>query len=146
MAQSLENVESALNSGLAFEKFCQWVDAQGGDAKALTDFSRFPAPKVSADILAGQSGYLYAMDAQRIGEASVLLGAGRLRKEDPVDPAAGIVLHQTAGGFVEKGQRLLTLYASRPAALDAARAMLSGAWQFAQTPPQPAPLIYNRIG
>lgn len=146
MAQSLENVESALNSGLAFEKFCQWVDAQGGDAKALTDFSRFPAPKVSADILAGQSGYLYAMDAQRIGEASMLLGAGRLRKEDPIDPAAGIVLHQTSGGFVEKGQRLLTLYASRPAALDAARAMLSGAWQFAQTPPQPAPLVYNRIG
>ncbi len=82
-----ERVRACLCDGLAFSKMQQWVQAQGGDAEALEDFSRLPQAEFELDVLAPQTGYLAHMDAERIGEASVLLGAGRAKKEIPLTPA-----------------------------------------------------------
>ena len=80
--------------------------AQGGDTRVLDDYSLFAKPAASYELLAEEDGYIVANDAEKIGSASVLLGAGRQKKGDPLDFAAGITLHKKRGGSVPTGERL----------------------------------------
>ena len=140
-----ERVRACLYDGSAFSKMQQWVKAQGGDAVALEDFSRLPQAKFELDVLAPQTGYLAHMDAERIGEASVFLGAGRAKKEDPIDPSAGIRLYYKTGEFVERGQPLCRLYTCQEDSLKPAQEDFLSALTFSDTPPEAQPLIYGII-
>ncbi len=84
--------------------------AQGGDTRVLDDYSLFEQPAARFELLAEQDGYIVANDAEKIGSASVLLGAGRQKKGDPLDFAAGITLHKKRGDYVQKGESLATFY------------------------------------
>ncbi len=84
--------------------------AQGGDIRVLDDYSLFASPPPATRLLAEQDGYIVANDAEKIGSASVLLGAGRQKKGDPLDFAAGIILHKKRGDYVHKGESLATFY------------------------------------
>lgn len=145
LEESMEKAQKALDSGMAFGAMKRWVSAQGGDDRALEDFSLLPQPGVSKDIRADQSGYVRHMDAQEIGEASVLLGAGREKKEDAIDYAAGIRLYKKTGDRVEKGELIATLYTGREAALPDAEQMVKSAYQWGETPPERQQLIYGVI-
>lgn len=145
LEESMEKAKNALGSGIAFEAMKRWVAAQGGDARALEDFSRLPQPNISKEVLAEQSGYVAHMDAQEIGEASVLLGAGREKKEDAIDYAAGIRLHKKTGDWVEKGEAIATLFTDRETSLSSAEQMVRSAYRWGQTPPERQQLIYGVI-
>ena len=86
-----------------------------------------------------------AMDAEQIGVASMLLGAGRDKKGDPIDPAAGICLHKKTGQPVEAGEPLCTLYTNRPETLEAAAAAYTAAITIGAQPPVEQPLIYDTV-
>ena len=85
------------------------------------------------------------MDAERTGEACVLLGAGRQTKEDVLDLGAGIILHKKAGDAVCKGDMVATLYASDQAKLENAKKHFESAVTYAENPPKMQPLIYKKI-
>jgi pyrimidine-nucleoside phosphorylase len=94
-------------------------------------------------MLADRSGILAAVDAEEIGLASVGLGAGRIRKGDPVDPAVGIVVHPKIGDRLEAGEPIGEVYArDRDAAAEAARRVLA-AMDLADGPVQPPPLVHT---
>ena len=102
--------EAVIADGSAFAKCKEMFAAQGGDTRVLDDYSLFEQPAASFELLAEQDGYIVANDAEKIGSASVLLGAGRQKKGDPLDFAAGITLHKKRGDYVKKGESLATFY------------------------------------
>ena len=138
--------ERALHDGTAFEKCCQMFAAQGGDTRVLRDPGLFAKARYSYDLtVRGEAGYITANDVEKIGSASVLLGAGRLKKGDAIDPAAGITLHKKLGDAVRPGDVLCTFYANDPALFAAAEQMYrSGLVVGAQKPADP-PLVYARV-
>lgn len=145
LAECRAMAQQAVASGAAFEKLKAMFAAQGGDTAVLDDPAQFAAAKYSRQILAGEGGYLYATNTEKIGNASVLLGAGRLTKEDSIDFAAGIVLHKKAGDKVAPGEALATFYAEDEAKFDAAEEMYRAALTFAQQAPQLPPLVLARV-
>ena len=111
-----ESAENALDSGKAYNKFCEWVTAQGGILK--DDFVSAP---IKEDIFAKKSGYISHMDAEKIGRASCELGAGRKKKDDIIDLSAGIMLTKKTGDYVEKGDVIATFHTSRKEYIAAAK-------------------------
>lgn len=108
--ESENAVKKAIASGAAFERLCAMVTAQGGDDSVLRDTSRLPRAKTVYPVAAPKSGCIYSMNTERIGMASVLLGAGRLTKNDTIDRSAGIVLARKTGDMVSKGETIAWLH------------------------------------
>jgi pyrimidine-nucleoside phosphorylase len=135
--------EVAITSGAAFDKFRVLVRAQGGDLSYVDIPEKFPRAKFVEVVKADQSGYLSRVHARIIGEASVALGAGRARKDDPVDHAVGFNIHHKVGQWVEVGEPLLTIYANNPARLAEAREGLRAAFAWSNKPVAALPLFYQ---
>lgn len=119
--------ESVLEDGSAYKKLMELVEAQGGNISYLEDTSRFPKASVEETLVAEKECYLGGMDAEKIGIASMQLGAGREKLGDTLDMAAGIYLHKKPGDFVRKGEPCITLYTNDETRLPAAKATLQKA-------------------
>ncbi len=134
-----------IENGEGLAKLHEMVEAQGGNSQALDDYSLFAQPKVSREVRATESGWVFAMDTERAGIASVALGAGRATKEDAIDPAAGIVLAAKTGTRLEKGDLMATLYAADEARLDEGERILRGAYELRDEEPAPIPHFFARV-
>ena len=145
LAECRKMAEEAVASGAAYEKLKQMFAAQGGDVSVLDDPDKFAKAKYSREIRADQSGWLYATNTEMIGNASVLLGAGRIKKEDTIDFAAGIVLHKKAGDRVEKGDLLATFYAEDEGKFASAEEMYRGALTLRDEKPVLPELVMARV-
>jgi len=132
--------QAALGNGTAKEKFEAMVAAQGGDLSQ-------PLPKASArrSVTASATGYVRRLDAHGVGIGAWRLGAGRSRKEDPVSEVAGIVCLKKEGDPVEEGEAVLELHAQDESRFAAAEEALKGAFEIAAEPPEPRPLIIEKI-
>ena len=132
---------AALADGRALDRYRAMIRAQGGDPDA-------PLPQAAhAELVtAAESGWLRRLDARGVGMAAWRLGAGRARKEDPVSPAAGVICLAKPGDRVERGQPLLELRGDTGSRFAAARDALAGAIEIGPRPPDPGPLILERIG
>jgi pyrimidine-nucleoside phosphorylase len=133
-----------LSDGRALQKFAEMIEAQGGDRRVCDDPGRLPQAPVQQPVPAPRDGVVSALDALEIGLVSKALGAGRDRKEDPIDVSVGIVLHRKVGDTVRAGDPLATVHAARSDQFDAARERLATAFQIggAAEPPR---LILARI-
>ena len=137
--------EEKLYSGEALEKFRALVQAQGGDLRCIDNPERLPQAPLVQDVRAPRTGYLHAINAQQVGEASVLLGAGRAKKSDPVDHAVGIEVHRKVGDHVAIGEPLYTVHARTPAAFDEAKLQLLDALEWGEGPAARLPLFYGEV-
>lgn len=104
--------EAAIENGSALKKLCDLVKAQGGDESYIKDESKFPLAKYKYEIKAEKDGYISLLEAEKIGNASCLLGAGRSVKDDKIDMLAGIVLSVKVGDKISKNDTVMTLYSS----------------------------------
>ena len=138
-------LETALADGAALRRFAQLVEAQGGDPACIEDPSRLPRPKLMREVRAERSGVLALLDAELVGLAAVELGAGRARKEDKVDPAAGLLLRKRIGDEVRTGDVLAELHAADDDRLDRGEARLRQAAQISESAPERRPLVLERI-
>ena len=141
----LKKAQNALSSGRALSKLRQFIAAQGGDTRVIEDPSLLPQAAFRMPVLAGQSGFVTEMDALPIGAACVLLGAGRLKKEDSIDHAAGVLLHKKTGDPVQKGEALATLLCKTPSLAEDAAEALHRAFRITNQKPPPVPLLIARI-
>ena len=123
-----QDVRAALNDGRAMDKWNAMISAQGGDPKA-----ELPKAKFEHVVTATETGVLSKLDALSVGIASWRLGAGRARKEDPVQFGAGIVLNKVQGESVTKGEPLLTLYTDDEARFERAMESLEGGIEIGAT-------------
>jgi len=135
--------EKAIADGSAFGKFRILVQAQGGDVSYIEDVSRFPKAKLVDVVKAHRNGSISQIHARSVGEASVLLGAGRAKKSDAVDHAVGIVIHKKVGDKVETGEPLFTIHADDETRLAEARQMTLTAHFFSDSDVPPLPLFYD---
>ena len=137
--------EEALISGKAFEKFKEWISSQGGNSLWLENTELFPKAKYSYEIKSEYDGYITKTDAEKIGIASVILGAGRETKEDAVDMGAGIILRKKTGDKVQKGDTLAILCSDRESAFAPSESKYLSALEFSKEKPKDLPLIYRII-
>jgi thymidine phosphorylase len=129
-----------LASGRAYDTWHAMITAQGGDPDAP-----LPRPTHIHTVSASTTGTLTTLDARAIGIAAWLLGAGRARKEDPVQSAAGILLHAKPGDPIEAGAPLLELHTDTPETVPGALAALEGAYQIAEDPTPRSPLVIETV-
>jgi thymidine phosphorylase len=132
---------AALDDGSALAVWERMIAAQGGDPSA-----KLPTARHVETVTADRGGVVSRLDARGIGVAAWRLGAGRARKEDTVDPAAGVVWRVAPGDEVSAGDVLLELHTDDPARLERARASLEGAVVIADSAPDAAPIVLDRVG
>jgi pyrimidine-nucleoside phosphorylase/thymidine phosphorylase len=135
----------ALDDGRGMEKLLSMGAAQGGDAAALSRPETLWPVRTQTEIPAPRSGFVARMDARAIGRAACLLGAGRRRKEDAVDPAAGITMLCELGGRVSAGQSLAVFHVNDGENLEEARRIFTDAVVIEDGPPELSPVILDRI-
>jgi len=147
VAEGKQESAKLISSGKALEKFRQMVELQGGDARVVDDVKRLPQAQHSMQVASAKTGYLTAMQCEQIGTACVILGGGRGRKEDAVDPAVGIVLHKKVGDRVATRDAIATIHYNREAQAARARQLIEASCEVAEgTPPTKRPLIHRVIG
>ena len=138
-------VRQSVADGSAFRTFSKMVSLQGGDPSVLEDYAKFPRAPFAHEVKAEAGGFVQKMDAEAIGEVSVVLGAGREKKDDEIDFSAGIVLRKKPGDAVAPGESLATLYTSRQEVIPAAEAAYLRSVTIGSSHPAAEPLIYARI-
>ncbi len=119
MAKRGDNIEEnkqkilkQINNGEAFKKWMELVEAQGGVLDYIEDISCFPRAAYEYTVISNKSGNISKLDAGSIGEIFVLLGAGRIKKEDNIEKEVGIVFQKKIGDSVKKGEKMATIYAN----------------------------------
>ena len=137
--------EQIIASGQAFERFRQMVELHGGDIGAIDDPTRLPGTDHRVEVASPQSGYVTAIDCEHVGTACVILGGGRERKEDSVDPAVGIVVHKKIGDKVSAGEALCTIHCHSDAQAARAKTLLEESYQIAAAPPGHKPSLVHRV-
>ncbi len=138
-------VLSAIESGLARDKFTSWIIAQGGDEALAKNPSLLPEAKIQHPVRATKSGYITKMNAEEIGIASVVLGAGRETKDSVIDHSAGIVLTKKLGDRVEVGDTLAILHTNNESTVKKAEADFLEAVTIGDSEIAPGKLIYKII-
>ncbi len=108
-------VENAISNGLAFEKMKEWIKCQGGDVSYLESPDTLLGAKYKKAYIAKKDGYISKLQADKIGIASALLGAGRVKLEDQIDYNAGIIFEKSYGDYVHAGDTIATLYSDKNA-------------------------------
>ena len=121
-------IKEIIESGKAYNKFIDLVERQGGDITYITNPEKFPKAKYFIPVLAEYRGALKTIDTEMIGDISVHLGAGRMKKEDKIDHSSGIIVNQRIGNVVEVGQALAYVYTNDESKIDGAVKNLKNAF------------------
>ncbi|MBE6751246.1 MAG: pyrimidine-nucleoside phosphorylase [Ruminococcaceae bacterium] len=145
ITEASQLVENTISSGEAFEKLKEWVTAQGGKKEWIENPDNFPKAKYSEDIFAENDCYMSSMNAEEIGISSVILGAGREKKDDLIDMTAGIILNKKTGDKIKKGDIIATLYTNNENSLKSAKEKFISAIEFSNEKPVEIPLIYEIV-
>ncbi|HEX3741209.1 MAG TPA: thymidine phosphorylase [Terriglobales bacterium] len=131
-ALSKAKAERLIRSGDALEVFRKMVKLQGGDERVIDDSRLLPRAQHTREVVSTASGLIGKIDCQAIGIASVILGGGRAKKEDAVDPAVGIIVHRKLGDSVAAGEPLCTIHYNSEARADDAARLLQKSFRIAE--------------
>jgi pyrimidine-nucleoside phosphorylase/thymidine phosphorylase len=138
--------ENKLVDGSAYRKFKQVIQAQGGNPQALDKFELLPNATGMREIASPRAGYVSAIEAEDIGRASTLLGAGRGKKDDRIDPAVGVILEVKVGEKVDAGAVLCRLYYTHEEHVEAAADLVEGAFRVSSQKAEDRELILEVVG
>jgi pyrimidine-nucleoside phosphorylase len=146
VAEGKQRSAQLISSGKALEKFRQMIKLQGGDPGVIDDPKRLPQAEHSLEVMSSNAGYMASMQCEQVGTACVILGGGRERKEDSVDPAVGIVLHKKVGDSVAAGEPMATIYYNTEARAQRARQLIEQSFEIGDAPVAKRPLVHRIIG
>lgn len=144
--EAIKNAYEAVENGSAFQKFREWISAQGGDLRVIDDTELFEKAEINKEIYAQKSGYITKMNAEKLGKICVNLGGGRKKKEDSIDFSAGIVLCRKTGDKVKKGELIARLYANNEAKAKGQANAFFEAVEISDEKPAEKPLVYEVVG
>ena len=145
VAQGKQLSQELIASGKAFERFRQMVDLQSGDVRVIDDPSRLPDTGHRLEVPSPRAGYVTAIACEDVGTACVILGGGRERKEDSVDPAVGIEVHKKIGDKVLAGDALCTIHCHSDAQGARAKKLLEQSYQIGDASPAQLPSLIHRV-
>lgn len=138
-------LEEVISNGLALEKLKELVKNQGGDTSFIENKNLFKISDIKHEVLAKEEGYVYELNAEKVGIASLLAGAGRETKDDTIDYGAGIILNKKIGDYVKAGELLATIYTSDSNRLKSSEDMLLSAYLFKDIKPEKTQIVYKII-
>lgn len=141
-----EKVRAALRSGEGLEKFRLLIERQGGDPRVIDDPGRLPQARQQALIRSPRSGYVESIAAETVGRATMVLGAGRSRVDDRIDPAVGAVLLAKPGQQIRAGDPLAKIFANVEVRMEQAWELFEEAWTIGEEPPTPHTLVLETVG
>ncbi len=144
-AMAVARLNRELDSGNALETLARMVEAQGGDPRVCEDLTLLPKADRIIEVKSAQTGFISRIHTNEVGVCALLLGAGRERKDDAVDPAVGIRTAVRLGDPVSKGDLLASFHVNNTRHLDEAMARFTNALEIGPSAPEPNPLIYNTI-
>ncbi|NQS99348.1 MAG: thymidine phosphorylase [candidate division Zixibacteria bacterium] len=145
IAEGVRRAEQTLVNGDAYAKFREIVVNQGGDPEVIDHPENYPKAKFSQAITANDNGFIHSIKTREAGIISMMLGAGRMKKEDAIDYKAGIVLRRKKGDAVGKGELLAEIYSDSEDELLEAAKRFPEVFTISEAPTQPSPLIYKAI-
>jgi pyrimidine-nucleoside phosphorylase/thymidine phosphorylase len=139
--------EQMISSGKARDKFREMIRLQDGNSRVIDDPGLLPQAKQKAEVNSPASGFVTSIMCEQIGTAGVLLGGGRARKEDTVDPAVGIMVHKKVGDRVSAGEPLCTIYYNSAERLASAAPLIEQSYTIqAAASLKARPLVHQIIG
>jgi pyrimidine-nucleoside phosphorylase len=144
--EAREVAQARLLDGSGYRKLKEVITAQGGNAQVLDRFELLPNATGMREIYSPRAGYVSAVDAELIGQASALIGAGRDTKEDTIDPAVGMILEVKVGQKVDAGGVLCRIYYTGEERVDEAAEQVEDAFRISQTVPEERELILEVVG
>jgi pyrimidine-nucleoside phosphorylase len=144
--EARELATKKLLDGSGYRKLKDVIAAQGGNPQVLDRFELLPNATGAREISSPRSGYISAIDAEYIGQASSMIGAGRDTKEDSIDPAVGVILEVKVGQKVDAGSVLCRLYYTREDNVDEAAQLVEDAFRISSTAPESRELILEVVG
>jgi thymidine phosphorylase len=121
------------------------VELQGGNVRAIDDPLLLPRAKQTANVPSSETGFVAEIDSQAVGIASVVLGGGRAKKGDSIDPAVGIVVHRKLGDAVSAGETLCTIHYNSETQAALAAALLAKSFRISENTPEKQPLVHRVI-
>jgi pyrimidine-nucleoside phosphorylase len=133
-------------NGKALERFRQMIELQGGDPRVIDDTARLPQAKHTMQVLSPKQGYVSAMQCEQIGTACVILGGGREKKEDSVDPSVGIVLHKKVGDRVAANEALASIHYNAEDRAARAKQRIESSIEIGDSAPAKRSLVHKIIG
>lgn len=145
--EAREKLESALHSGLGLAKLRQMIAAEGGDASyiSLDRIDELCKVKTILNVYPKRAGYISSMNAERIGTAAQILGAGRATKEESIDPAVGLVMKKRLGDFIRADEPLCVMYVNDESKVNAALEMFHSAFEYSDAKPEYRPMVYDVV-
>lgn len=138
-------IAQVLTDGSAARKLAEMIEAQGGDPGVVEHPERLPQASVVRPVLAAKAGFVRRVDADRIGHAAMLMGAGRAQKEDRIDPAVGVVLHKKVGDAVSADEPLADLHLRRLEDAELGTRLVREAFQIGMEAPEARPIVYELV-
>lgn len=138
--------QETIDNGSAWAKFREMIQIQHGEVDFVDHPERLPASQLVIPINADKSGYVQTVDAREVGESSVMIGAGRAKKDDVIDPAVGIMVRVKVGDKIEAGNRLFDVHVSKESDFDLVFEKLKQAVEISDEPVEAPPLIWDVIG
>src|SRR3954468_24205235 len=141
-----ELAQAKLLDGSGYRKLKEVITAQGGDARVMDRFELLPNATGAREINSPRAGYVSAIDAEGIGQASAMIGAGREKQEDAIDPAVGVILEVKVGQKVDAGGVLCRLYYTREDLVEEAAQIVEGAFRISSSAPEERALILEVVG
>jgi len=143
--QAYQLLNKVNQDGTALEKFRQVIKLQGGDTGIIEDYSRLPQPEVKYEVQSAQRGYMKKIGTEQIGWLAIEIGAGRKRKEEQIDHAAGFVIRKKIGDRVQKGEVLAEVHCKEQKLAEGIRDRLKECFIFSQSPVKRPKKILRRI-
>jgi pyrimidine-nucleoside phosphorylase len=134
-----------ITNGQAKAKFKQGIALQGGDPGVVDDYNRLPSARLRVDVPATVDGYVIATQCENLGTALAMLGGGREKKEDAIDPGVSLEFHKRIGDPVKKGYPLATIHYNADAKLAEAKSMIAASYAIAAEPPREIPPLIRRL-
>ena len=144
-AQADRLLNAALDSGRGLEKFKEMITAQGGDCRVCDDVRLLPAAPVIRSMVAREGGYLAHVNGTALGMAAQRMGAGRIEKDDVIDPAVGFVMKKRIGDFIRPGDEICTLHARTEASAAETEQRIAAALTLSPDPAPKARLLYALV-
>jgi pyrimidine-nucleoside phosphorylase len=145
VAEGKRRSAELIASGQALEKFRMMIELQGGDPRVVDDPKRLPQSQHTMQVTIPRTGYLASVQCEQIGTACVILGGGRERKEDSVDPAVGIVLHKKVGDELSAGEPIATIHYNSETRAQQAKQLVQNSSQIADAPTSSRRPLIHRI-
>jgi len=145
VAEGKQQGARLISSGIALDRFRQMIELQGGDPRVIDDAKRLPQTQHTMPVASAKAGYIASMQCEQIGTACVILGGGRERKEDSVDPAVGIMLHKKVGDHVDQGEPLATIHYNSDAKAQRVKQLIEASCEIADAPPASRRRLIHRV-